>query len=178
MTGVPAFERELRTPRLRGEPLASEHEDTLVQLLLDPRVHATLWHWSTPPTCEDVRAALNEAIEHWQRHGFGLWLLREADTGDPVGRGGLQYTDALAGEFAVEVAWTISPALWGRGLATELAQGAVKAGFEQLGLTELVALTLADNHASRRVMEKTGFVYERAIVHVGLEHVVYRRSRC
>ena len=39
----------------------------------------------------------------------------------------------------------------------------------------MIAITLPDNVASRRVMEKTGFVYEREIRHVGLAHVLYRR---
>ena len=62
-------------------------------------------------------------------------------------------------------------------LRTELAHACVEVGFEQLGLLEIVAFTLPDNIASRRVMEKAGFRYERDIVHAGLPHVLYRRQR-
>ena len=48
---------------------------------------------------------------------------------------------------------------------------------ERTDLLELVAFTLPDNLGSRRVMEKSGFVYERDIVHVGLAHVLYRHRR-
>ena len=41
--------------------------------------------------------------------------------------------------------------------------------------TEIVAFTRPDNVASRRVMEKADFVYERDVLHVGLPHVLYRR---
>ncbi|MGH2873081.1 MAG: GNAT family N-acetyltransferase [Solirubrobacteraceae bacterium] len=167
----------LQTPRLRGEPLAPVHERELAGLLLDPRVVRWLWHWCQPPTIGDVRAGLQDAVEHWERHGFGLWLLRDRSTGAMVGRGGLQYTDAVTGEFAVEAAWTVVPQMWGRGLATELAHGAVAVGFEQLGLTEVIAITLTDNIASRRVMEKAGFEPDQTVEHVGLEHVVHRRRR-
>ncbi len=34
--------------------------------------------------------------------------------------------------------------------------------------------TLPTNRASRRVMEKAGFGYERDTVHAGLPHVLYR----
>jgi [ribosomal protein S5]-alanine N-acetyltransferase len=37
-----------------------------------------------------------------------------------------------------------------------------------------VAFTLPDNVASRRVMEKVGFRYEREVEHVDLPHVLYR----
>ena len=170
----------LRTPRLLGEPIAVTHERQLKALLLDPRVHRWLWPWSEPPTGGDVRRGIEGAVEHWHQHGFGLWLLRDRGTGAAVGRGGLQYTDAVAGEFAVEAAWTIVPHMWGRGLATELAQGAVRTGFDRLGLVEVIAITLTANRASRRVMEKAGFTADGTIEHVGIEHVLYRcrRTRC
>jgi RimJ/RimL family protein N-acetyltransferase len=71
------------------------------------------------------------------------------------------------------VAWAVMPARWGEGLATELARVSVRVAFERLELAELVAITLPDNTASRRVMEKSGFRYDRDIVHVGLDHVLY-----
>jgi ribosomal-protein-alanine N-acetyltransferase len=110
--------RLLDTRRMRGEPLSSEHEAEISVLTLDPRVYRTLWPWSTPPTPADVRAGLRDKRSHWERHGFGLWLLRDRATGELLGRGGLQYTDAVGGHD-VEVAWAIVPERWGQGLATE-----------------------------------------------------------
>lgn len=164
----------LDTPRMTGEPIGPEHEAEIAQLILDPRVYRTLWPWATAPTRADARASLVDKRDHWERHGFGLWLLRDRATGLMVGRGGLQYTDAIGG-FAVEAAWTIVPERWGQGLATELAVASVGVAFDVLDLNEVIAITLPDNHASRRVMEKAGFRYDREIEHVGLTHVLYRR---
>jgi hypothetical protein len=44
-------------------------------------------------------------------------------------------------------------------------------------LPEIVAFTLPDNVASRRVMEKAGFVDECEVAHAGMPHVLYRRAR-
>ena len=49
--------------------------------------------------------------------------------------------------------------------------------FDDLGLGEIVAFTLPTNVASRRVMDKSGFTFERKIEHAGLPHVLYRRAR-
>ena len=50
--------------------------------------------------------------------------------------------------------------------------------FGTLGLERrIVAFTLVDNIASRRVMEKAEFEYERELEHVGLPHVLYRRPK-
>jgi ribosomal-protein-alanine N-acetyltransferase len=164
------------TARLVLERLRPEHGPEQLQLLLDPRVTATLWPPSEPPTEADVLDGLAFKIEHWERHGFGMWLLRDRDTGEMVGRGGLQYT-YTAGLNDVEAGWAIVPERWGQGLATELAHACVEVAFEHLDLLEIVAFTLPRNLASRRVMEKAGFAYERDIVHAGLPHVLYRRRR-
>jgi RimJ/RimL family protein N-acetyltransferase len=164
----------VQTERMILERLRLEHAPEQVRLLLDPRVSATLWARAELPTEADVLDGLSAKVDHWDRHGFGMWLARDRDTGEMVGRGGLQYT-YTAGLNDIEAGWALVPERWGQGLATELAHACVEVGFEQLGLLELVAFTLPDNVASRRVMERAGFTYERDIVHAGLPHVLYRR---
>lgn len=166
----------IETARMIGERLRAEHLDELCRLLLAPEVVATTWPFAHPPTRADVAESLRAKVEHWERHGFGMWLLRDRASGEMVGRGGLQYT-YTAGLDAVEAAWAIAPERWGRGLGTELARAELQVAFARLDLLEVVAFTLPDNVASRRVMEKTGFGYEREIVHAGLPHVLYRRPR-
>ncbi len=164
----------LETERLVLERLRVEHAPEECRLLCDPRVGATLWSRPTAPSEAEIINALAAKVDHWDRHGFGTWLIRDRETGEAVGRGGLQYT-FTAGLHDVEAGWAIIPERWGQGLATELARTCVAVGFEQLGLRAIVAFTLPDNVASRRVMEKAGFEYERDIVHAGLAHVLYRR---
>jgi [ribosomal protein S5]-alanine N-acetyltransferase len=172
-TGV--LER-FETARMVLERLALVHAPEQTRLLLDPRVAATLWPRPEPPTRADILDGLVAKVEHWERHGFGMWMLRDRETGEMVGRGGLQYT-YTAGLNDVEAGWAIVPERWGQGLATELANACVEVGFGQLDLLEIVAFTLPTNAASRRVMQKAGFGYEREIVHAGLPHVLYRRRR-
>lgn len=162
--------------RLAYERIVPEHADELASLMRDPEVMRTLWPSATHPTEEQIASSLNGKVAHWERHGFGMWVAREGATGDFVGRGGPQYTDVL-GTRAVEVGWAIVRARWGEGFATELAMASVEVVFTQLELQEVIAFTLPDNIASRRVMDKAGFTYEREIFHAGLPHVLYRRRR-
>ena len=166
----------IETAHMVLERLRPEHGPEQLALLLDPRVSTTLWVASEPLTERDVIEGLKAKVDHWERHGFGMWAARDRETGEMVGRGGLQYT-YTAGLNDVEAGWAIIPERWGQGLATELAHACVEVAFEQLDLLEIVAFTLPDNIASRRVMEKAGFEYERQIVHVGLPHVLYRHRR-
>ena len=160
----------VETERLRGERISAAHHAELLALLGDPRVGATL---GGTLTAEQVTGSLVAKEAHWDRHGFGYWLWREKTTGACVGRGGLQRTH-VGGRDEVEIGWAVAADRWGEGFATELGRGSARVAFEQLGLPDVVAFTLVDNGASRRVMEKLGFVYERDVEHAGLPHVLYR----
>ena len=56
----------------------------------------------------------------------------------------------------MEVAWRRARRYWGQGYATEAARAALDYGFGELGLSEIVALTVPTNQRSRRVMDRLG----------------------
>lgn len=124
-----------------------------------------------PLTSADIERILRHDLRHWDLHGFGPWTLSLRTTNEFVGRAGLAWT-RVERRPVVELPWSLLPAFHGRGLATEAASAAltVAAG---LGLKKVVSLTLVDNAASRRVMEKIGLVYQRDIEHYGLPHALY-----
>ena len=175
-TGAP---ERIETTRMVLERLRIDHLDEVSTLLRDPRVAATGWPGGTPPSEHEVLISVKDKERHWERHGFGMWLMRDRETGEMVGRGGLQWTFYVEDLDEVEVGWSVVPERWGRGLATELALASIDVAFGPLDLEQIVAFTTPENVASRRVMEKSGFSYQRDILHVGLPHVLYqvRRSR-
>lgn len=168
----PGLER-VETQRLVLERLRPTHAHELPRLLRDPRVARTLSAGGSPPNDAEIRQGLVNKDAHWERLGYGLWLAREKESGEMLGQGGLQ-SSFIGAANEVEVTWAIVPERWGQGLASELARAAVDAAFGVLALPEIVAFTLPDNHASRRVMDKSGFAFEREIVHAGLPHLLYR----
>ena len=62
-----------------------------------------------------------------------------------------------------ELGYRLRRADWGQGLATEGALALVNWGFASGGFDRIFASTKAVNHASRRVMEKIGLTYARAV---------------
>jgi RimJ/RimL family protein N-acetyltransferase len=159
-----------QTERLTAERLRPEDFSDYWRMYSDPRVTATLGGVRSE---EETRVFLRKGLEHWERHGFGLWVFRDSADGRFVGRAGLRYA-VVEGKEEVELAYALMPEYWGRGLATEMARACVRVGFEQVGLAEIVTFTLTTNLASQRVMQKVGFTFERAITHAGLPHVLYR----
>jgi ribosomal-protein-alanine N-acetyltransferase len=166
----------IETARMVAERLQPSHQRELSVLLGDPRVALTLWPGESAPSEAQLLHSLADKLEHWRRYGFGLWLLRDRATGATVGRGGLQHT-RVGGFDEVEAGWAIAPERWGEGLATELAHVCIAVAFGELELEQIVAFTLPTNVASRRVMEKAGFAYERDVSYKGLSHVLYRAPR-
>jgi RimJ/RimL family protein N-acetyltransferase len=160
----------METARMIGEPIGPQHRAGLIALLGDPRVGATLGGVASPEVVDDQ---IERLAAHWERHGFGLYVWRDRATGAIVARGGPQHT-RVGGRDEVEIGWAVAADRWGEGLATELGAASVEHALGPVGRPDVVAFTLHHNVASRRVMDKLGFTYERDVVHAGLPHVLYR----
>lgn len=161
---------ELRTPRLLLTRVCADDLDDFARFYADPEVTATL---GGARTADWVAAYLGKQMAHWDEHGFGFWTLRDPLTGQFVGRGGLRHA-TIEGQVEIEVGYGLMREFWGMGLATELARECLRVGFAELHRPDLVCFTLTTNGASRRVMEKAGFRYEREVVYAELPHVLFR----
>jgi RimJ/RimL family protein N-acetyltransferase len=118
-------------------------------------------------------AYLERNLEHWVEYGFGIWMLREPDSGALVGRAGLRHIRVEQSD-EVELAYALLPQWWGRGLATTAARACVTIGREWIGLPSVVALVLPENARSRRVLTKAALVPEREVIHQSRPHLLYR----
>ena len=153
---------ELFTERLPGAvPAASDLSD-LEWLFGDPRVGGTL---GGVKSRKEVAALLDEWIQLWRERAFGRWVFRRRADASFVGYAGLASACASVGK--VELLYGLVPECWGAGLATEMANRCVAYAFRSTELTQLDCYTLATNTASRRVMEKVGFRYERDAIPSG-----------
>lgn len=105
------------------------------------------------------RAGLERIVARYEEMPrMGLWAIVEKETGEIVGSVELVPLD---GGPEIEVGYHLARRHWGRGIATEAARGAIAYGFEVLGLPRIVGVCYPENLASRRVLEKSGLVYER-----------------
>ncbi len=112
---------------------------------------------------------------HWERHGFGFWLLRDLESDAPIGLGGLRVMP-LDGVDELELGYGLLPAWWGQGLATEAA-GAFLVEAERLGRwTSLTAVVTPGNDRSEGVLAKLGFRFERELVRHDGPARLFRRS--
>jgi RimJ/RimL family protein N-acetyltransferase len=148
----------LRRPRL-------DDAEALAAINADPEV-AQYVSASGPLVRAESDLALRKMIEHWDDHGFGLWVADVRETGELAGFVGLAHPGtmpALAAE--VEVGWRLGRAFWGQGLATEGGSEAVRHAFAGLRRDRLVCIVDAENLRSLGVARKLGFTFWRDMDH-------------
>lgn len=145
---------EIDTPRLRLRQWRAADRAPFAALNADPRVMA---HFPSTldRTASDAIAERSEALI--AERGWGFWAVERRDSGDFIGFVGLNVpTAALPFSPCVEIGWRLVHAAWGQGLASEAARAALTAGFETLGLAEIVSFTALSNRRSQAVMERLG----------------------
>lgn len=106
---------------------------------------------------EETAQFLENQIDHWTEHRFGLWCARQLSDGRIIGFVGLSVPTFLPEILpAVEVGWRFAPDAWGHGYATEGGTAALDEAFTSLGLERIFSIPEADNPPSAEVAERLG----------------------
>lgn len=169
MTGL----TEIETDRLRLRPVRSDDLHDLHALWADPRVGRWLWDGRTVGRIRS-RRALRAALASARREGIGLWAVYPRDDGGLIGFCGFR---RVTGGEDVEIVFGIDPSWWKKGVATEAAAAVLREGFARHGWDRVVAATDPPNLASRRVVEKLGFRFDRRERRGGGDFHVYALTR-
>jgi RimJ/RimL family protein N-acetyltransferase len=157
------------TARLELRRVRREDRPFLLAMWSDPVVTATLG--GTRDEAQ-VDAGLDAMVDHWERRGFGNYVVHDRATGEPIGWAGLKETE-VGGPGGVEVLYAIESSHWRRGIATEAARAVVEVA-RSIGLAALVCFTLVENVGSQRTMAAAGFTGREEVEHAGLPHVLAR----
>jgi RimJ/RimL family protein N-acetyltransferase len=153
----------LKTERLQLREWTPEDAEALLALVSDAEVMRFIGDGSVlERTTSDALLARIE--REWVERGFGLWAVEEH--GSLLGFCGLSVPMFLPEVLpAVEVGWRLSRAVWGRGIATEVARAAMAFGFERCGMAEIVSIVDPRNERSLRVCEKLGMTPRADRIH-------------
>lgn len=141
------------TARLRLRPWRDEDRLPYAALNADPEVREYFPGVLDFAGSEAERERIQARIE---QQGWGFWAVELKETSAFIGFTGLNAPEGLPCSPCVEIGWRLARAYWGKGYASEAAREALRIGFEQLALDEIVAFTALSNHRSRAVMERLG----------------------
>ena len=164
----------LETERLILRQLTEEDADNLFELDSDPEVVRFTPDAGKP---KDYTVIQTEIIPRFlalyeQYEGYGVWAAVEKSSQAFIGwfffRPAVHapyFDPALANESDVEIGYRLRKAAWGKGYATVGSKALIFKGFSELGTQRVVAVALAANTASIRVLEKAGLKLENRFVY-------------
>jgi RimJ/RimL family protein N-acetyltransferase len=144
----------LTTERLILRRWRDADREPFARMNADPTV---LRHFVQTLTREESDALVDQLEAGFEAHGFGTWAVERRDDGAFLGFDGLSIPSFDAPfNPCVEVGWRFDRFAWGNGYATEAAREALRYGFEEAGLDEIVSFTSPLNEPSIAVMKRLG----------------------
>ncbi|MDX2561138.1 GNAT family N-acetyltransferase [Streptomyces sp. TX20-6-3] len=150
---------ELRTERLVLRSWRESDREPWAAMNADTEVRE---HLGEPLTREESDAVLSAMRADFQERGFGWWALEARETGEFIGRAGLDVVGPDMPFAGVDVGWRLTRSAWGHGYATEAALACLAFGFETLALPEVIATTTVGNLRSQAVMRRIGMTRDPA----------------
>jgi RimJ/RimL family protein N-acetyltransferase len=152
----------LLTERLRLRAWRASDEAPMAAINRDPDVARYL---NRPTDEAAISAFFGDVAAHWDAYGYGLYAVDLCGAEERfVGFAGFSHASFIpAVADRPELGWRLARAAWGAGLATEAATAVLRAGFDRLELSELIALIHPHNERSRRVATKLGMRPERQV---------------
>ncbi|HEY6481290.1 MAG TPA: GNAT family N-acetyltransferase [Streptosporangiaceae bacterium] len=152
----------LETDRLVLRQFTAADAESLVELNSDAEVMRFISGGRATPRDEVVTRVLPGFLSYYERFaGYGFWAVIEKSSGDFLGWFHFR-PPAGAADGEVELGYRLRRPAWGQGYAAEGSRALIRTGFTELGVQRVVAETLAEHAASRRVMEKAGLTLARS----------------
>ncbi|MGW7098824.1 GNAT family N-acetyltransferase [Streptomyces sp. NPDC054838] len=150
---------ELRTDRLLLRRWRESDLEPWAAMNADPDVRG---HLGELLTREQSDAAVTLMQAEFDGRGFGWWALETRETGEFIGRAGLDEVAEDMPFTGVDIGWRLTRSAWGQGYATEAALACLAFGFQTLRLAEVVASTTVNNVRSQAVMRRIGMTRDPA----------------
>ena len=144
----------LETPRCVVRELSLDDLDGLFELYADDGMDAY-----TEPLYpyEEEKEFQRAYIENMYRYfGYGMWLVFEKETGELIGRAGLEhreYNDVVE----LELGYLIGKKYQGKGYATEVCKAIIDYGKENAGFERINTVIQDGNDVSIALSKKLGF---------------------
>jgi ribosomal-protein-alanine N-acetyltransferase len=123
---------------------------------------------------ERIQSFVERQIETYRARGFCRWKLVSKADGNLIGFCGAGLWRDAADP---EIGWWLARSCWGRGLATEAAQPALRDVFERVRLDRVISVAMPDNQASTRIMRKLGLEFDCEFENDGFRLVRYALDR-
>jgi RimJ/RimL family protein N-acetyltransferase len=148
--GDVATNAELVTARLSLRRPVRGDTEAILKICGEPHPGVT-----TVPDLTAARRRYDEWDAHWDRYGYGYWVVRYLDNDAALGFCGIRSMN-MPGGPALNLYYRLAEQAWGRGIATEAATAVVTWSRTHLPDLPVIARIQPDNTASPGVALRAG----------------------
>ena len=148
----------LETERLLLKPYEKEFADDIYEVVKHKEIADTMVMIPHPYPREVVDrwiSYLQKSFEQGKAYEFAVFL---KENGRYIGNCGL--VTISKNHRNAEVGYFIDVSEWGKGYATEACKKIIEYGFQEHQLNRIYSRCMVRNTASRKVMEKSGMIWE------------------
>lgn len=128
--------------------------------------------WNPHPSIGYTKSYLTMVQRMYRSGGYYDWAVVEKESRKMIGTCGFARLDERHG--VGEVGYVLNCAYRKHGYATEAASAVIDFGFRRLGLNRIEGRYMAENEASRHVMERCGMTFEGILRQLMLVRGTYK----
>jgi [ribosomal protein S5]-alanine N-acetyltransferase len=156
MPSYPSFETE----RLLLQPSSLAYAPFVFELLNTPKWLANIGDRNVHSVADAEQYIEVKMLPQFERLGFGnYFVFRKAD-GVIMGSCGLYDRDGLEG---VDIGFAFLPQYEGQGYGYECASKIMEVGVKDFGIKKISAITIPENIASQKLIEKLGLTFQKMV---------------
>jgi len=159
----------LTTNRLRLREMVIGDLDFVAKMLACPEV---MRYYPQVYNREEAAGWLERQLNRYREDGYGLWLVEDRNTREPVGQVGVNLQQ-IEKQPIVEVGYLIDQPFWQKGYAIEAASACKEYAFCQLHAEAVHSLIRPANIPSQRVALRNGMKPIRLVTFKNLDHLLF-----
>jgi RimJ/RimL family protein N-acetyltransferase len=164
------------TERLIIREITTDDAAFVLELINTPKFHQYVGDRGIRTVAQAEDYIEERFAANYKRNGFGMLAVCLRD-GTPIGNCGFVLRDTLPGP---DIGFAFLPQYERKGYGIEAVRAMMRYGQQQLGFTDVFAITTQDNHASITLLEKVGLTLQQTMDLDGealnLFHIDLRRS--
>lgn len=153
---IPSF----ATERLNLRPLTVQDAEFIIELVNTPGWLRFIGDRKIYTRADAERYLQNGPLKSYAQHQYGLLLVELKENGTAIGMCGLIKRDWL--RFA-DIGFAFLPAYEGKGYGLESSAAVLQDARERLSLSHVGGITVPENTASIKLLEKLGLAYEKTV---------------
>jgi RimJ/RimL family protein N-acetyltransferase len=156
----PQGEFVLETPRLILRKFTLKDGEFIFRLLNSPGWLKNIGTRNIENKKDAEKYISDKLIPSYSVNGFGFYLMELKQNGEPAGMCGLVKRETLED---VDIGFALLPEYEGKGYAFEASKAVISYAQNELKISKLAAITIAQNKGSIKLLEKLGMKFEKMI---------------